>query len=154
MAKEGSHMLDDIWVIAVILSPVAEARLGVPLGLAFGIHPALLIVYAFVCACVIYFVGRLALETVRDRMLSRVPLLERVIRKTESNGHRMVGRYGWFGLFLFVAVPAIGTGAYSGTLVSWFLGLHRMKAAIVVISGATVSALVVLLICSGVLALL
>lgn len=147
-------MSGNISVILTMLSPVAEARLGVPLGLVFDISPALLMVYAFVCACVIYFAGRICLNLVYNKLLSRFSWCEHIVNRTRNKGSRMVQRYGWFGLFLFVVIPVPGTGAYSGTLVSWFLGLHWWKSAFTVISGATLSAFVILMIGTGVMELL
>ena len=147
-------MLRDIPVIITLLSPIAEARLGIPLGLVLNITPIMLILYALICACAIYFIGRLCLNLIYDKWISRLPLCERITSSIRSKGFNMVQRYGWFGLFLFVVVPIPGTGVYSGTLVSWLLDLPWWKSSIAVISGGTVSALGILMLGCGVMEIL
>jgi uncharacterized membrane protein len=39
-----------------------------------------------------------------------------------------VDKYGFWGLFAFVAVPLPFTGAYTGTILAWLLGMHWKKA--------------------------
>jgi uncharacterized membrane protein len=62
---------------------------------------------------------------------------------------RNVERWGWLGRALFVAVPLPITGAWTGTLGAWVLGLSKRKtlAAVilgVIIAGAIVTTVVIL----------
>jgi uncharacterized membrane protein len=63
--------------------------------------------------------------------------------------HAKVERWGWLGIALFVAIPLPITGAWTGTLGAWVLGLGKRKtfAAVilgVIIAGAIVTAVVIL----------
>jgi uncharacterized membrane protein len=60
-----------------------------------------------------------------------------------------VEKWGWLGIALFVAIPLPITGAWTGTLGAWVLGVskRRTMAAVILgvfIAGAIVSAVVIL----------
>ncbi|GAB6392534.1 MAG: small multidrug export protein [Treponematales bacterium] len=76
-------------------------------------------------------------------------LFDRFVARARERLRPGVERWGWFGLALFVAVPLPVTGAWTGTLGAWVLGLGRRRtlAAVflgVLISGAVVTAVTVL----------
>ena len=60
------------------------------------------------------------------------------------------GDYGtYFALFLFVAIPIPGTGAWTGTLAASILNLDFKKTIIAIIAGILVAGLIMLLISLG-----
>ncbi len=59
-------------------------------------------------------------------------------------------KYGFWGLALFVAVPLPLTGAYTGTILAWLLGMDWKKAFPAVGLGVIVAGVVVLLITLGI----
>ncbi|MDR1786836.1 MAG: small multi-drug export protein [Treponema sp.] len=68
-----------------------------------------------------------------DRFVSRAR------RKLESR----IDRWGWFGLALFVAVPLPVTGAWTGTLGAWVLGMRRGRALLAVLLGVLLAGIIV-----------
>ena len=73
-------------------------------------------------------------------------LIARGFKKT-----MMVKKYETLGLFLLVAIPLPGTGAWTGALVAALMGL-RMKFALPAIAGGVAAAgVLVTLVCRGVL---
>jgi uncharacterized membrane protein len=63
--------------------------------------------------------------------------------------HRGVEKWGWLGIAAFVAIPLPMTGAWTGTLGAWVLGLSKRRTLLAVIlgvaaAGAIVTAIVVL----------
>ena len=54
---------------------------------------------------------------------------------------------------LFVAVPLPGTGAWSGCLVSWLLGLDRKKSILAISLGVIIAGLIILFASLGVFSL-
>lgn len=61
-----------------------------------------------------------------SRLLSRVSLFNRLLNwlfaRTRRRSHA-IGQYGWLGLAVFVGVPIPGTGAWTGSLVAFLLGM-------------------------------
>ena len=52
--------------------------------------------------------------------------------------------WGYLALTLFVAVPVPGTGAWTGTLVAWVLGLDRWKSIGAISLGVVIAGLIIL----------
>jgi uncharacterized membrane protein len=81
------------------------------------------------------------------KLLSRWPLYlrfyEAVLARARTKVHAAVERYGYWGLAVFVAIPLPMTGAYTGTLGAWVLGMQRRKALLAVTAGVVVAGAVV-----------
>ena len=54
-----------------------------------------------------------------------------------------VGKYGLLGLMLFVAIPLPITGAWTGTIGAWVMGLDRKKSILFILLGVLVAGIVV-----------
>ena len=120
-----------IFTALVSMLPVVELRGGIPFGVAAGLSPA----KAFAAA----FIGNmrpvpfLILFTRRVFVLLKdyVPLFRGAIayleRKAERNKH-LVLKYQALGLFLLVAIPLPGTGAWTGSLVAAVMDMRLSKA--------------------------
>ncbi|MBR0366724.1 MAG: small multi-drug export protein [Clostridia bacterium] len=62
-----------------------------------------------------------------------------------------IKKYGYWGLFLFVAIPLPGTGAWTGSLLAVLLGLKRGKSLLFILLGVMTAGLIMSLISYGVL---
>jgi uncharacterized membrane protein len=69
-------------------------------------------------------------------------LIERSRRKLEKK----VDRFGYLGIVLFVAIPLPITGAYTGTLGAWILGMDAKKTFLAVLLGVVIAGIIVTLI--------
>ena len=70
-------------------------------------------------------------------------LFERVVSRARKKVHAKVEKYGYLGLALFVAIPLPITGAYTGALGAWVLGLEPKKTFLAVLLGVIIAATVV-----------
>jgi uncharacterized membrane protein len=73
----------------------------------------------------------------------------RFVERARNKLHGGVEKWGWLGVAVFVAIPLPVTGAWTGTLGAWVLGLPRGKTLLAVIlgvaaAGAIVSAVMLL----------
>lgn len=120
-----------IFTMLVSMIPIVELRGGLPFGVALGLsYPA-----AFVAAVlgnvlpapfIVVYIRR-----VLAWMRERSPRLRDFADKLERRAHlkgRKVSRYQYVGLFLFVAIPLPGTGAWTGALAAAFLDMPLRKA--------------------------
>jgi uncharacterized membrane protein len=132
--------------VALCLLPVSELRGGLPFALASGIPlavalPVCLAANALVAPLVYLFLSTL------HKLLSRWPLYLRfynaVLARARSKVHAAVEKYGYWGLALFVAIPLPITGAYTGTLGAWVLGMQRRKTLLAVTAGVVVAGVIV-----------
>ena len=69
---------------------------------------------------------------------------EKMMKKSEK-----VTKYEIIGLFLFVAIPLPGTGAYSGSVIAALLGMRLKKAFPSIAAGVLVAGIIVTIITYG-----
>lgn len=144
----------DALLKAILFSilPVSELRGGIPIAVSGGMS-----IYTAYAACVIANIlvipfVYLFLETLHHAMYSMPwyrKIADNFLERTRKRVHKKVEKYGYFGLFIFTAIPLPITGAYTATVGAWFLGMKKIKsfiaiAAGVICAGIIVSAVVVL----------
>jgi uncharacterized membrane protein len=139
------------WVLLATVSPISELRGGIPLGiLKYELDPLLTFFIAVVANALIFFPVFFALRLFYDKVLFRIPLFNKYLDSLRKRGKPVVDKYGFWGLFLFVAIPLPFTGAYTGTILAWLLGMDWRKAFPAVGVGVVVAGVVVLSITLGV----
>jgi uncharacterized membrane protein len=65
------------------------------------------------------------------------------VERARKKLHRGLERWGWIALTAFVAVPLPVTGAWTGTLGAWVLGLSKRRTLPAVILGVAVAGAIV-----------
>jgi uncharacterized membrane protein len=141
---------DIVWVLLITISPISELRGGIPVGISLGLDPWFTFFIAVVANALIFFPVFFALRLFYDKLLCRIPLFNKYLDSLRKRGKPKVDKYGFWGLALFVAVPLPLTGAYTGTILAWLLGMDWKKAFPAVGLGVVVAGVVVLLITLGV----
>ena len=143
---------DLIRTIVLSILPVSELRGAIPYAVYKGFSipiAAIISIAANICIPIIAF---LFLESLH-RLLYKIPqykrFFDRVVNRARAKVHTKVEKYGYWGLLLFVAIPLPATGAWTGTLGAWILGLSHKKAFFdiaggVILAGIIVSILVAL----------
>ncbi|OLP83814.1 hypothetical protein AK812_SmicGene35375 [Symbiodinium microadriaticum] len=125
------------WAILMMISalPLVELRGGVPVGLWMG-----LAVPQVMLLCILgnmipipLILAALRIEQMKQ-LLS--PLLKRAAQKTEPIG----AHDRWVGVAAFVGVPLPGTGAWTGAMVAYLLGMDLWEAITSVLAGVVVAA--------------
>ena len=77
---------------------------------------------------------------------SVLKLLRRKIKRVESG----MNRWGYFALMFFVAIPFPGTGAWTGAMVAWAMGLNRTKSFFAIAAGVVVAGFIILFLSLGI----
>lgn len=152
------------WKILVVLIismiPLVELRGAIPVavGIDLGLPEWLVLVVAIIGNIIpvpiIYFFARKFLEWGAKRKWKPLKqFCNFCLKKGTKAGEKLLkktGEYGaYFALFLFVAVPIPGTGAWTGTLAASILNLNFKKTFIAITSGILVAGLLMLLISLG-----
>jgi len=138
-------------LIGLTLIPGVELRGTIPVGIAMGYHPLWVMAVAIVTNCVLVVPTFMALDLLYARWFSRWAFLRRQVDRVRASGGSYVQRYGLPGLALFVAVPLPGTGAYSGALLAWVIGLPRRAALAAIAVGVVGAGIIVTLAATGVI---
>ncbi|MFA5853016.1 MAG: small multi-drug export protein [Spirochaetales bacterium] len=68
---------------------------------------------------------------------------DRFVEKARVKVHAQVEKYGYWGLLVFVAIPLPVTGAWTGTLGAWILGMDKKKASLAIVGGVIVAGVIV-----------
>ncbi|KGQ22349.1 COG2426 family protein [Thermus filiformis] len=144
-----------LWVALVSMAPVVELRGGIPLGIGLGLSPLEAVFWAtlgnlLVVPLLLWLLPRVVEE------LSRWPRFRRaweaLERRVRLKGEEQVQRLGALGLFLFVAVPLPGTGAWSGSVLAVVLGVRKRYALPAIALGVVAAGVLVGLASAGVVA--
>jgi len=138
------------WVLLATVSPISELRGGIPLGISLGLDPLFTFFVAIIANALIFFPVFFALRLFYDKLLFRIPWFNKYLDNLRKRGEPKVEKYGFWGLTLFVAIPLPVTGAYTGTILAWLLGMDWRKAFPAVGLGVIVAGVVVLLITLGI----
>lgn len=138
-------------VLLATLTPVSELRGGIPLGLSLGLDPIFTLFIAVLANTLLFLPVFLGLELFYERLLSKWKPFHLYLKRVRKKGQPWVERYGFLGLTLFVAVPLPASGVYTGTTLSWLLGMDRRKAFLAVCLGVTLAGVVVLLTTLGIM---
>ena len=128
------------------LVPISELRGGIPYLAAHGY--SLLIAYPL-CVGVNALVAPITylfLNTVHKffSLFSwYTAIFDKIINRARHKIEKQVEKYGYWGILFFVAIPLPITGAYTGTLGAWILGLSKRKTILAAAGGVVISGIIV-----------
>ena len=136
-------MFENKWfyLFCISMLPIVELRGGIPAGAAMGLPfwPVYLICVLGNLLPVPFLI--LFAKTVLQK-LSTLPRIggffERLIRRADAKAAE-IGQYEKWGLFILVAIPLPGTGAWTGSLVAAVLRMRLLPAVLIIAAGVLVS---------------
>lgn len=123
----------ELVVFLLAMSPVGEVRMSIPVGmLLFGMGWAEAFTWSLMGNLLVVPLLAWALPGFDKWALQRPkigPWLERVYEKTRKRSSRRFDKYGPFGLFMLIATPVPGTGAWTGVMAAHLFGLSHKEQA-------------------------
>ena len=131
---------------ALTLLPISELRGAIPYAVLHDVHPVTAYFFCVVLNALLGPIVYLFLDSLHKlfyRWLWYKGLFDRLVTRARARVGLKVKQYGYFGILLFVGIPLPITGAYTGTLGAWILGLDRKKTCLAVAGGAVISGLIV-----------
>jgi uncharacterized membrane protein len=145
--------------ITALLSfmPISELRGAIPFAIANGISWYWAYLFAVVLNALVAPVCWIFLATLHKLLYGESEdkgfswyksFFNHFVEKARNKLSEKLEKWGWLGIAVFVAIPLPITGAWTGTVGAWILGVSKkrtMAAVIVgvVIAGAIVTAVVV-----------
>ena len=117
--------------LVIAMVPVIELRGAIPIAIANGL--------SFPAALIISFIGNIIpvpfiiifIRKIFSWLRNLSPKLNTLVTKLEERAEKksdVVLKYAFWGLFILVAIPLPGTGAWTGALVAAMLNM-RLKSA-------------------------
>ena len=141
-------------IITFLMSmvPVIELRGALPSGVAMGLTPWTAFIVSVIgnmvpVTFIILFIRRLLDWMKKFDAFRRIA--EKLEEKAKKHEDKIV-KYEALGLFILVALPLPGTGAWTGSLVAAIFDLRLRNAVPVIFAGVITAGLIVLFITYGV----
>ena len=134
------------WIAFLSFLPISELRGAIPFAIANGVPWYTAYVMAVFLNALVAPACWIFLSTLNKLFLKMDwyrRLFERFIERARNKLHEKVERWGWLGVAVFVAIPLPITGAWTGTLGAWVLGVSRRKTMIAVIIGVATAGVIV-----------
>ena len=137
----------------ISMVPVLELRGAIPIGVAHGLDYRAAIAVSVVgnlvpVPFIVLFIRKIFawLRTKSERLNAFVTRMEqRALKKSDT-----VRRARFWGLFLFVAIPLPGTGAWTGALIAAVLDMRLKRAVPVIFLGVIIAGCIITLLTHGV----
>jgi len=135
-----------VGTVILAFLPISELRGAIPFAVARGVPLLQAAGLAIACNVLVGPVALIFLETFH-RLLYRwefyAHTFDRFVAGARAKVHEKVERYGYWGIMLFVAIPLPVTGAWTGTLGAWILGMDRKKTMLAVAAGVVLAGMIV-----------
>ncbi len=134
-----------LYVFLISMVPIIELRGAIPIATALGLDPWVSYIIAIIgniipVPFILLFITPFCNLLKKTKLFRWFP--EWLEKKVEKNEEK-VTKYKNLGLFLFVAIPLPGTGAWTGSLVAAFIG-YRFRDAFLAVSGGVLTAGVIM----------
>ena len=141
----------------VSMVPVIELRGAIPFATAQGLGVRTAIAASVLGNMVPVPFIIIFIRKIFDWLRTKSEKLDRLVRHFEENADKhaaTVNRYRFWGLFVLVAIPLPGTGAWTGALVAAMLDMRLKSAVPSILMGVIAAAVIVALLSYGAAALI
>lgn len=135
------------WAGFLSLLPIAELRGGIPYAMTVGGAPWWLAFLFCVgmnsLAAPAAFIFLNTVHKLLYRWKAYADLFDRLVERARKKVREPVEKYGYWGLLVFVAIPLPFTGAWTGALGAWILGMGTKRAILFIVLGVAIAGAVV-----------
>lgn len=146
-------MFEFLYLILITLVPWIELRGSIPYGISLGLDPLIVFLVCVSTNVLLLFPTFFFLEHFFS-FVKHWRIVEKLVNKTQRKASHYVNRWGFLGLVLFVLIPWPGTGAYSGAMAAYLLGIPKKEAFKAITLGVFIAGVLVTLASLGFKALL
>lgn len=148
---QGHGLPPQLITFLVSMIPLLELRGSIIVGHGLlGMNPIMTYVVSIVGNMVpipfILFFIRKILDWLKKTPLRAFP---NWVEKHAMKRSSQIEKYGYLGLFLFVAIPLPGTGAWTGSLLAVLFGMKRGKSLLAVLCGVMTAGLIMTIVAFG-----
>lgn len=143
---------NEVIVFIISMLPILELRGGILAGFALGMELIPTFVIAYIGNLIPVPFILLFIQWI-FKHLKKTPLQKFVNwceKRAEEKGSAIEG-FAYFGVFLFVAVPLPGTGAWMGALIASMLRLDVKKTFFIIMAGVLIAGIIVSIVSFGLL---
>jgi len=137
-------------IFLVSMVPVIELRGSIPLALVLSdIHPLSVFLICVALNLLVIPLTFKGLDLFAPPLIRRSKRVASIFAWFLRRGHGR--KWGLVGLAAFVGIPLPATGAYTGTLIAYLLGMKRGQAALAIAVGVVIAGVIVTLAALGII---
>ena len=134
-----SLLLKYLSVFFVAMVPLIELRGAVPIGTGMGLPWLSTLIVSIIGNClpipfILLFV-KAVLKWMRGCQITLFNKISNWLYEKADKNRPKIEKYASWGLFLFVAIPLPGTGAWTGALVASLFDMDKRKASLSIFGG-------------------
>ena len=140
-------------LFGMAMLPVLELRGSVPWGVAQNLNYAMVLIVSILGNMVPVPFIILFIRRIFEWMKKKSERLARIAEKLEARAHAkkdILVKYEMLGLFILVAIPLPGTGAWTGSLVAAIFDLRMKNALPAIFCGVVTAGLIMTIVSHGV----
>lgn len=120
-------------LIAILwsVSPLGEAKVGIPYALLNDVNIYLAFIFCFFANVLVFPIMTFFLNVINRYFIKWYYYKKAAIfvaRRAKLGAGKNVKKYGFWGLIIFVMLPLPGTGVYAGTIAGYLFGMERKRA--------------------------
>lgn len=136
----------------VSMVPIIELRGAIPIGIGYGLDYWIVVLVAIIgniipVPFIILFIRKI-FELMRKWSKKLDGIVTKLEKRAESKSD-IVQKYAFWGLFVLVAIPLPGTGAWTGALVAAMLDMRLKRAFPAIALGVVTAAAIVTFVTYG-----
>ena len=143
-------MLETVSVIIISMLPISELRGSIPLGIGLGLDPLTVIMLSIIFNTLIFFPIYFGSDFFYGKFLKRFKFVRNTVKRVQKN-EKFVEKYGIWSLIIFVAIPLPITGAWTGSVLAWVMGLDWKRSFLCIFIGVLIAAAIVSSVVLGIL---
>ena len=141
-----------LFLFLLSMVPIIELRGAIPFAVGWELNIPfsylLCILGNIIPVPFIILFGKFILEKLSQ--LKKIgPFFKKIIDRADKKAHEM-GKAEFWGIYIFVAIPLPGTGAWTGSLIAAILRMRLKKAMLAISLGVLTSGVIMLLLSLGV----
>ncbi len=139
--------------------PITELRATIPLAITvWHVPPLTALILAIIGNSIPIVFIILGLNKLVELAEKHSPffkkILESIFKRTRRKTWQKLEKYGLIALFMFVAIPLPGTGAWTGSVAAWLFGFPLKKAFWPIFGGVIAAGIIVTILTVGATAII
>jgi len=141
-----SLLLKYLIVFGVSMVPLIELRGAVPIGTGMGLDWVSTLIVSIIGNCIpvpfILLFVKAVLKWMRGCNIGLFSKVSNWLYEKAEKNRAKIEKYAIFGLYVFVAIPLPGTGAWTGALVASVFDMPKWKSIISVSAGVATAGII------------
>ncbi len=146
LALQNYGISPNLAVLLTAMLPIVELRGAIPLGINFYNLDWYRVVILAIIGNMLPILPLLFILNKFTDLLSRIPIFKKffnwLFTRTRKKS-KIIEEYEMIGLMIFVAIPLPATGAWTGTVAAFLLGLGYFQSFIAIFCGVLIAAIIV-----------